>query len=188
MIIATGHLEKCVFSAIAASAPYSNPHIRYVYCGSPCGASLHSRKNRCFSRCRSIGHLEKCVFSAIAASAPYSNPHILPYSYTLCILRFSVRRFLALTQKPLFFEVPYMWDKAIWASESLRRRIISPSLASERLICALVGSTGVRRYSLMSIVWCRSQLDQASLETLKKIFLPRFACRSGASRPSAVYA
>ena len=70
-----GHLEKCVFSAIAASTPYSNPHIRTVYCGSPCGVFLHSRKNRCFSRCP-IGHLEKCVFSAIAASTPYSNPHI----------------------------------------------------------------------------------------------------------------
>ena len=31
---------------------------------------------------------------------------VLESSYTLCILRFSVRRFLALTQKPLFFEVP----------------------------------------------------------------------------------
>ena len=32
---------------------------------------------------------------------------VLESSYTLCILRFSVRRFLALTKKPLFFEVPY---------------------------------------------------------------------------------
>ena len=31
---------------------------------------------------------------------------VLESSYTLCILRFSVRRFLALTQKTLFFEVP----------------------------------------------------------------------------------
>ena len=30
---------------------------------------------------------------------------VLESSYTLCILRFSVRRFLALTQKTLFFEV-----------------------------------------------------------------------------------
>ena len=32
---------------------------------------------------------------------------VLESSYTLCILRFSVRRFLALTQKTLFFEVPF---------------------------------------------------------------------------------
>jgi hypothetical protein len=32
------------FSAIAASAPCSNPHVSYSHCGSPHGASLDSQK------------------------------------------------------------------------------------------------------------------------------------------------
>ena len=35
---------------------------------------------------------------------------VLESSYTLGILRFSVRHYLAFTQKTLFFEVPYFRD------------------------------------------------------------------------------
>ena len=49
----TGQLHKgisksCLFTAIAASAPYSTPHVALVHYGFPCGASLLSYKNSNF--------------------------------------------------------------------------------------------------------------------------------------------
>jgi len=42
-------------------------------------------------------------FSAIAASESCSNPHVSTYT-----LRFSARRFLALTKKSEFLETPFI--------------------------------------------------------------------------------
>ena len=132
----TGHLEKRVFSAIAASTPYSNPHILYVYCGSPCGVSLHSRKKRCFSRYplrapRKMRFFRDCCVSAVLES-----------SYTLCILRFSVRRFLALTQKTAVFRGTLL--RAPRKMRFFRDCCVSAVLESSYTLCILRFS--VRRF------------------------------------------
>ena len=66
---------------------------------------------------------------------------VLESSYTLCILRFSVRRFLALTKKPLFFEVPY---RASRKTRFFRDSCVSAVLESSYTLC--IPRFSVRRF------------------------------------------